>query len=144
MFHILARVKNLRFTASSNLENAGWNGKGTGELEVDRRDNVIIYKEKGSWTTREGAVLAFRNTFRWTHIPQKDVYQLEHLRYGVDKPVFLFDLIPMSSGFYASTNPHLCAADTYAGELTLCEAGFSLLWTIKGPRKDEKILYEYF
>ncbi len=144
MLHTLSSVSQLRFIASSDMENAGWNGEGRGDVEVVKQENVVVFNETGSWTTSEGTVLMFKNSFRWTHIPEREAYQLEHLRFGPDNPVFLFELVPTTDGGYISETPHLCGADTYAGALTPARDGFTLLWTIRGPKKDEKIMYEYF
>jgi hypothetical protein len=68
---------------------------------------------------KEGKETSFSNIFRWTLDPQVGMISLEHLRRGVDNPVFLFHLQPSSLHSLASIDSHLCAEDTYLGQI-LC------------------------
>lgn len=69
--------------------------------------------------------------------------RLEHLRYGADNPVFLFDLAHHSGCEWREAAPHHCADDRYSAVLTLDDHRIILAWTINGPRKDESIEYVY-
>ena len=52
-----------------------------------------------------GRELRFRNVFRWSAVGE--ALRLEHLRFGVAHPVFLFDLAPVAAGEWRSVSPHL-------------------------------------
>lgn len=144
MLNALAAVTNLQFTAVSALGDAGWNGAGIGRVVVERQGDALAFHEDGTWRTSAGATLSFKNVFRWTRLPVEKGCRLEHLRYGPDHPVFLFDLVSVAPNRYVSHTPHQCAADVYDGELTLSGSGIAFSWRIKGPRKDEVIRYRYF
>lgn len=143
MFNILSTIKNLQFTAVSNLGGAGWNGAGHGKVVVEWAGDVIAFHESGTWQTDAGATLSFKNIFQWTPLPAKNSCRLEHLRFGPGRPVFLFDLVRVAPDRYVSLTPHQCAEDVYAGELTVSGDGIALSWRIKGPKKDELISYRY-
>ncbi|HMB91505.1 MAG TPA: hypothetical protein VKP65_11705 [Rhodothermales bacterium] len=88
----LARVQRLSFVAESALA-TGWNGAGQGGVRVTAPEaSVWLFEETGTWQPDGGPVLPFRNVFRWTK--RGAVIGLEHLRFGPDAPVLLFDLIP--------------------------------------------------
>src|SRR5262249_28131253 len=85
----------------------------------------------------------FNNVFRWTRISPTAV-RLEHLRFGEDQPVLLFELHHQPDEMrWASANPHVCGDDCYAAQLQVEEEGFTLSWTVSGPRKRERINYTY-
>ena len=140
----LLGVTRLHIEANSLKGAAGWNGAGTGEIDIEQSGSTIVYREKGTWETAEGRVLPFKNRFRWTYDAEQSVIGLEHLRFGERHPVFLFNLSEKTQTQLVSVSPHLCAADCYEGKLDLPAKGFHLQWTIKGPNKDELIQYKYF
>jgi hypothetical protein len=47
----------------------------------------------------------FRNVFRWTLLGPKLV-RLEHLRFGPDHPVYLFELAQDANGTWTSNRLH--------------------------------------
>ena len=143
LWNQLGRVAQLSFFAQSGNGAAGWNGSGEGKVAVSQQAEVIRFDESGHWQTAAGQTLTFRNVFRWSLGPGGDHIQLEHLRYGENQPVFLFDLIAVGSAELQSAEPHHCAADVYTGRLVLDANGFTLDWYIRGPRKDEHIRYRY-
>ena len=68
-----------------------------------------------------------------------DTLRLEHLRFGEDRPVYLFDLAPAGDRGWRSVSPHLCSEDCYAAVLLVRDNGILLRWSIDGPRKKETI-----
>ena len=46
-------------------------------------------------------------------------------------------------GLWRSVEAHVCIDDLYSGELQESAEGFTLQWTITGPKKDEHLLYHY-
>jgi hypothetical protein len=142
LWSCLHRVRSLRFVAQSALA-TGWNGVGTGSVIVGApADSVLIFTESGSWQPTGGRPLRFSNVFRWSRI-NADLIRLEHLRFGADQPVYLFDLSSEMGGEWISVSPHLCEQDCYAAKLWLQERGLWLRWTITGPKKQECIEYFY-
>jgi len=67
--------------------------KGMGLVMVNHENNQLIFTEKGKWLKGE---IEFTNTYRWTFDTNKNMINLEHLRYGKDHPVFLFHLTLIS------------------------------------------------
>ena len=100
----------------------------------------MLFAESGSWRTPEGKSFDFTNTYRWCR--DGDSIRLEHLRFGVDRPVYLFDLIPNGEGGMVSQTPHVCSEDLYTANLELTEE-ILLAWTVLGPKLNERIDYRY-
>src|SRR5690242_17818145 len=102
----LCRVRALSFVARS-ASPTGWNGKGRGTVIVEPiADDVIIYRESGVWRPGGGRDLRFTNVFRWSLA--SEVVHLEHLRFGVDNPVYLFDLAMQGERELSSVLSHVC------------------------------------
>ncbi len=139
----LQQVSNLTFVAVSGRGDKGWNGKGSGDIQIEASGLVLIFREEGTWKTKEGQVLTFKNVWRWTYQPSKKSIKLEHLRFGAENPVFLFDLSVAVGPQLNSDQPHKCVNDYYTGTLTLKEDNLELDWYIEGPKKDEHIHYIY-
>lgn len=141
----LSQVKQLSFNAKSkSKEEIGWVGKGKGEVEVKKEnDKILIYQEKGTWLNKQGAEVSFSNIFRWTLDYQAGVISLEHLRRGIDYPVFLFHLAPSNSNSLSSVDSHFCEEDTYFGQIHLNATSLRLNWRVIGPKKNEEIDYYY-
>ncbi len=138
----LRRVQFLQFVAQS-ASPSGWNGKGSGRVTVRAPDSsTLIFTEKGTWRPNGGQELGFHNVFRWVVLDVERV-RLEHLRFGPDQPVFLFDLVPESPKTWVSDRPHLCQEDRYTAELQLDKGQVHLHWNVTGPKKQESIRYEY-
>ena len=142
LWHCLRRVRSLRFFAQSALV-SGWHGVGTGSVVVSTpADSVLLFVESGFWQPTRDRSLRFSNVFRWSQI---DVHfiRLEHLRFGADHPVYLFDMTPATKSEWTTVSPHLCEHDCYAAVLRLRETGLGLSWTVTGPKKQESIEYWY-
>ncbi|MBS0646821.1 MAG: winged helix-turn-helix transcriptional regulator [Verrucomicrobia bacterium] len=142
----LMSVKTLSFHAKTKMDEAnGWNGRGQGEVMVIKeQSHVLIFQEKGAWQGKEAAEVSFSNIFRWTLDRQTGVISLEHLRHGVEHPVFLFYLAPCNQNLLASLDSHLYEGDAYFGQVYLDSVGLRLKWRVIGPKKNEEIDYFYF
>lgn len=142
----LNQITRLHFESKPNQlrRNSGWCGAGEGFVQTDRQNDIIVFKENGIWTTDEGKELTFNNIYRWTYKHEHAVIGLEHLRFGADRPVFLFDLGgSQAESQLVSIEPHVCVEDVYTGRLDIQPEGFDLHWEIIGPRKNEHIHYQY-
>jgi hypothetical protein len=141
----LLSVKELFFEARScAVTNTGWNGFGKGVVKVEKVEaGVMLFHERGAWTQEEGRQTSFSNVFRWTADPVGHFIRLEHLRFGSDHPVYLFDLVPLDEGVMNSADPHVCRDDLYTARMEFDEQTVRLRWTINGPKKAENISYTY-
>lgn len=137
----LCRVQALHFESKSRT-GSGWVGVGSGQVEASQpQDDVLIWQEHGQWKQNGGRDIRFFNTFRWTK--QDGELKLEHLRFGAEQPVFLFQLAPISSTQWRDVEPHLCRTDNYSASLEIEDECLQLSWTVFGPTKDESINYVY-
>lgn len=141
----LIKVNKLTFHAmTKSKEEKGWNGKGEGEVIISKESpNVLIYNEKGIWRGKFGPEVNFSNVFRWTLDTGNSVISLEHLRRGLDHPVFLFHLAPSGRNSLSSVDSHLCGGDIYFGQIHFDNRNLRLNWRIIGPKKNEEIDYCY-
>jgi hypothetical protein len=136
------RIKTLTFSASSQAA-SGWSGHGRGAVTTLRDSAlVLVWHECGTWYPQHSSPLNFRNCYRWT---AKDAtLQLEHLRFGPERPVLLFDIWETDQGNWQQLQPHVCGRDTYSAEMVIANHRISLTWFVNGPQKAETIAYEYF
>jgi hypothetical protein len=141
----LGNIRELRFEARPHSStNSGWSGTGHGTVEVERTAPLtLVFHERGVWTPEAGRQMPFRNVFRWTATLDGDRIRLEHLRFGAESPVFLFDLVPIAQGVLEADQPHACSDDRYSARLVLVAETIQLSWAITGPKKDEAITYLY-
>ncbi len=141
----LLAVQVLTFVARSRATtNTGWNGSGKGAVQMEAVEgDVILFHERGAWTPEVGRQNTFSNVFRWTADPDGRFIRLEHLRFGPDHPVYLFDLVPVGEGVLESSEPHVCREDLYAARMEFDQHTVRLRWTITGPKKAEDISYTY-
>jgi hypothetical protein len=96
MWALLRGVRSLRFEARSEV-GTGWDGVGTGCVAVSEpTSDVVVFEESGRWQPSGRRSMAFSNVFRLGRLGE--VIRLEHLRFGADSPVFLFDLAPGPDG----------------------------------------------
>lgn len=141
----LSTVKALTFNAKSrSKENSGWNGKGTGDVSIDREGpNIMLFNERGSWQAKQGSEMVFSNTFRWTLDRRSSMISLEHLRRGPSHPVLLFHLAPTGNNSLSSVDSYLCGGDVYFGQIHFDRYSLRLNWRVIGPKKNEEIDYYY-
>lgn len=141
----LGQVTQLTFHAKTkSKQESGWNRHGKGEVEVMREGySVIVFNEKGSWKSERETEVGFSNIFRWTLDRDAGVISLEHLRHGVDQPVFLFHLAPSGKHSLLSVDSHLCGGDTYFGQIYFDRHSFRLNWRVIGTKKNEELDYYY-
>ncbi|MGC4015162.1 MAG: DUF6314 family protein [Luteolibacter sp.] len=138
----LGSVRQLSFrTISRSLETTGWAGEGDGIVEVVAEgSDVLLFKERGRWFSRAGKGFDFKNTYRWTL--GANGIRLEHLRFGVARPVYLFELEESGPRSMVSSSPHVCSEDLYTATLEL-QDDILLRWQVTGPGTDESITYRY-
>lgn len=137
----LGMVGHLVFhAASKSKDDGGWNAEGKGEVSVVREgDTVLIFYEKGTWKDQNSQDIVFSNVYRWTLDRGAKVISLEHLRRGVDHPVFLFHLALDGPASLSSIDSHLCASDAYFGRILFTPECLKLKWRVIGPKKNEEL-----
>jgi hypothetical protein len=141
---LLRRVRSLRFDARSEAA-TGWDGVGTGTVAVSEpAAGVVVFDEAGTWQPNDSgrAAVGFKNVFRWSVVG--DALRLEHLRFGPEHPVLLFDMAPGADGVWREVSPHQCREDCYTASLGVEGGQLALAWFIVGPRKRESICYAYW
>ena len=100
----LSSIRELAFKATSSAS-TGWTGSGVATVNVTLpASGVLVSSESGTWTPEVGKQLAFTNVYRWTL--QTQTLRLEHLRFGADNPVYLFDLGIVDESRMESVKPH--------------------------------------
>jgi hypothetical protein len=141
----LGKVKELNFQAKTKSdEKNGWGGNGKAEVHISKEnEKTLIFTEKGSWKNKSDKEIDFSNAFRWTLDTQVGVLSLEHLRLGINNPVFLFNLAPTENGTLSSVDSHLCGDDIYFGQLVWDLLSLRLSFRVIGPKKNEEIDYYY-
>lgn len=137
----LAKVQQLNFQAKTQAkEEGGWNGNGKGVVSIKRElADVLIFQEKGSWLDKQGNEIGFSNVFRWSLDKNSCLISLEHLRYGINHPVFLFYLAPSGNTSLVSVDSHLCDGDSYFGQVHFDDHTLKLNWRVIGLKKNEEI-----
>nr|WP_255771868.1 DUF6314 family protein [Microbulbifer guangxiensis] len=100
----------------------------------------MLFDETAKFTRSDGRTVSMRNRYRWGRLD--DRVRLEHQRR--EEPVLLFELAPVTAQGLRQVAPHLCGADTYAADLLLHGSEIELIWTITGPRKEERLHYHYW
>ena len=139
----LPQISTLRFEAYSS-NNTGWNGTGTGSVQIKQIDaETLAFTESGTWKSESGQQFKFNNVFRWTLIDSGNSIRLEHLRFGAENPVYLFDLATADGQTWHSIDPHVCRDDLYTAILDVTPDHLELRWTVTGPKKNEDIHYWY-
>jgi hypothetical protein len=141
LWNLLRDVRCLRYEAHSGAA-TGWNGVGTGVVIVSEPEaGVVVFEESGIWVSPSKTEMRFTNVFRW--LRANETIRLEHLRFGPDRPVFLFDIAPDENGNWREVSPHQCRDDCYRASLAIEGRQLLVAWSIQGPRKQESIRYAY-
>lgn len=139
----LANTETLLFSAKTR-QGAMVLQNGKAEVKVTASSSTLIFEEKGVWLVDELPGSSFTNSFRWTFDFSQSLISLEHLRYGPNRPVFLFHLAPTRPGVFESVDSHLCGEDTYLGNLIWNHKMVQFHWRVIGPRKNDELIYRYF
>ena len=132
----LQQVKTLDFIAHRR-NGTGWMGHGKGKVVVEApTPEIIIFHESGRWLYGMSPEPKFRNVSRW--LRSGDTVRLEHLRFGENHSVSLFDLTPETDAIWVSVAPYLCGTDEHTGRLEFKVSGILWSWKIRGPEKNEE------
>ena len=139
---MLQGVRYLEFEAQSQAA-TGWNGIGIGSVAVSEpAAGVIVFEETGNWKSPGRREVRFTNSFRWSGAGE--ALRLEHLRFGPNEPVLLFDMAPGENGVWREISPHQCREDCYSASLAVQGKELLVAWVVQGPRKQESIRYRYW
>lgn len=137
----LERIGQLTVHAKSKANAGGWNGKGHAQVTLTKeKETVLIFQEKGTW---ENNLTQFSNAFRWILDMTSGSVSLEHLRHGIQNPVFLFHLTPIDKYTLKSINSHCCGEDNYLGQLYFDDLTIRFNWRVIGPKKNEVLDFYY-
>jgi hypothetical protein len=139
----LGQVQQLSFSAKERHGEAQSTKIGKADVIVISNPSSYVFQEKGTWFHDKLPDTGFSNSFRWTLDLNASLITLEHLRYGPAHPVFLFHLTPTHSHILESVDAHLCADDTYLGNIVWNAQGIDLHWRIIGPHKNNHLIYHY-
>jgi hypothetical protein len=138
---LLREIEALQFKSESR-SSTNWSGAGQGSVKVLQiTPEVLIFEESGRWRQNGGQEIRFTNVYRWTYAT--DRIRLEHLRFGRENPVFLFEMAPDAEGIWRDINPHLCRDDCYSAALRTAGGQLFLQWSVNGPTRNESIDYVY-
>lgn len=148
LWNLLADIRSLDFIADSRSTTSGYNGTGRGNVHQEKPPHTIacataIWNESGCWSGKDYAPVSFSNRYKWQYNQAGDRIRLSHLRYGDDKPVYLFDLVSTGTSRIACSAPHICAQDRYCAHIEIVCRGFVMRWDIRGPNKDQSLIYRY-
>ncbi len=131
----------VRFVSKSHT-GIGWSGSGSGVVKVSEpAPDVLTFEESGLWQQEGGKEMRFTNVFRWSLV--EDRLRLDHLRFGADNPVFLFEMAAGADGVWREINPHPCRDDCYRASLRLENEQIFVNWLVRGPKRNEVIDYIY-
>jgi len=139
---ILARCTRIR-TIGVDAIGAVHRFRGAATSTRDRLDRLIV-EETGCTLLHTGRKLASSNVYRWSSDPDRASLRLEHLRFGVDRPVELVEMFPGSSRHaralsFASREPHMCGPDRYHALLAIRSSLVVLAWRIETPANQARI-----
>ena len=120
-------------------ENCWMSGQGQGHWKQEGANWYL--EEKGTCRTEktEG-----ENPFWnfWVFRPGAEgVYEVAHARRG--EPQHLVVLKPVSMGRWVSGEKHLCGSDEYACEVVLDSGEVRMVWQVRGPEKDYRLVRRY-
>lgn len=141
----LASIWKLSYQSASTGQKSGWAGSGTGLVRAENAcSGVLMFHEEGTWKSVDGREFHFTNVYRWTAVLDDNRIRLEHLRFGPENPVYLFDMKPIGRAQWTSVQPHMCREDCYEAEMKIGTESVELCWRIRGPEKQETIRYTYW
>ncbi|MDX8431404.1 MAG: DUF6314 family protein [Candidatus Algichlamydia australiensis] len=135
----LLKVETLSLSVRSRGESRFKDGRAEVTSTLSK-SHTLIFRESGKWLNPPAN---FHNSFRWTLDLKNTLITLEHLRYGENRPTFLFHLSPVRAGKLESVDAHLCGEDTYLGSLSWSLEEMIFHWRVIGPKKNQELLYRY-
>lgn len=143
LWQSLPRLCHFSFQARPGQQSAtGWCGDGSGQTQARADGADWLLAEQGHFRPAGSAQsLPFRNSYRWQRAG--DRLHLLHERFGAANAVYLFALVAVDATHLVSAQPHLCSHDSYHGGIVLHADGFDFDWQINGPRKQERLFYQY-
>ncbi|MFT5809198.1 MAG: hypothetical protein ACI9LG_003529 [Moritella dasanensis] len=152
LWFLLNRLNIFSFKVNSDNESVtGWQGEGQGlikrrgsvtdESVEPELGSIVETIERGDYHVSADRKVPMHNQYLWQF--QGDHIRLTHLRFGWDKPVFLFDIIENKQGQLVTRQSHQCAADNYDASFVLHADSLDMQWRIQGPKKHEVLDYIY-
>jgi len=124
----------------TNYEYGGLTGEYQASItHTQAESNMLIYREKGTWTGANQQRFKTTNRYRWSLY--NDHLELEHLR--CESAVFLARFIDIGNGIFVSQQPHQCRKDFYSAKLILNKKSLQLSWQISGDTKKGVITVKY-
>lgn len=123
----------------------GWTGEncwmsGRGQGSWKQEGEVWSLEENGTCRTDGGGENSFWNL--WVFRPKADgSCQVAHARQG--EPQQLVVIKPTSKSRWISEEKHLCGQDEYACEVELGSGEVVMTWTVRGPKKDYRLVRVY-
>lgn len=140
----LSLIKNYKFFATSNKDD-GLNGTGLGtvSIETDPINNTLLFFEEGHFENARGRFKS-HNIYKWTFKAFENCISLEHLRFGAENAVYLFDMVYDDHNLWSSKCPHLCDKDEYHAKMLLSDSFITLDWDIVNKVEHIHIKYQYF
>lgn len=135
-------IKNFTFQFEANSQK-GWKGQGFGHVDIHQDNDSIITYERGKWKNTHHKEFLFTNAYRWTLNPSESSMTLEHIRFGIEQPVYLFDFYPVEVNEWETRQAHQCQLDSYTAKLTIEATYLKIEWQITGAHKNEKMIYWY-
>ncbi|MCP5505274.1 MAG: hypothetical protein H7A38_00125 [Chlamydiales bacterium] len=140
----LLRVNTLSAHVTTRTESQKIDRKGKATVWITMpSQRKIVFQEKGTWLSNGKPHTQFRNTFQWSLDVEASLITLEHLRYGLGHPVFLFHLTPVNTHQLESVDAHLCGDDVYLGNISWNANTLLFHWRVIGPNKNEELTYSY-
>lgn len=103
-----------------------------GRAEFAPQSSGLVYRETGRLTLPDGQSFEARQSHLW-RFPSRDRVEV----YFADGR-FFHDFAPG-----APEAEHLCGDDLYRVRYAFDAAGWSTLWQVTGPRKDQSLLTRY-
>lgn len=136
-----SRLKAVRMLLiNARVEASESNRRGKGDVKViEESASVLLFQESGIWQLENGQEIHFSNTQRWALDLASGTIALEHLRQGMDHPVFLVHLKPKSDDLLASVDSHLSGVNTYLAQVQIGPQFLQLSWRIVGLKRNDRI-----
>lgn len=141
---LLAAAEHATVVVREPAEGGAVVARGRGRLRIERTpDGAVTVRERGAWEgAGGGAATAYTDVARFSPSADGRSLDVAHMRRG--DPVFLVRLEALPDGGLGSVDAHLCGADRYAATLDEEPGGVVVVaWTIRGPRKDQRVVRRY-